>query len=171
MRRIKLFEQFISEEDIPKLSRKNIFIPRRLKERWDDLLIPYLNKGYTKEQIVVAKSLRDEVIINDNNVKDFKDIKIIVGLVYINGDMNKWDIDIDEVLGDFNCSSNNLTNRKGSPKIVNGRFISTFNALTSLEGAPKLVTDDVIISQNRGKKFLQKEIKHAIDTKAGIINY
>ena len=73
MKHIKLFEQFISEEDIPKLSRKNIFIPRRLKERWDDLLIPYLNKGYTKEQIVVAKSLRDEVIINDNNVKDFKD--------------------------------------------------------------------------------------------------
>jgi len=161
MKHIKLFEQFISEEDIPKLSRKDIFIPRRLKERWDDLLIHYLNKGYTKEQIFVAKPFNELIFITKNNIEDFKNIKVIIGNVRISEIHDLRELSIEEVNGYFSCSYNNLTsldgvpkkvdefycsnnkltNLKGSPSIVNGGFYCSNNKLTSLEGAPNNVNE------------------------------
>ena len=189
MKPIKLFEQFILEDSKkPKLSAKDIFIPRRLKERWDDLVLPYLNKGYTKEQIFVAKPLDEELEITKNNVKEFKDIKVIIGDVIINGDILK-ELNLDEVSGDFNCSFNRLTSLKGGPKllvtkdyfcsnntltslegapiIVNAGFYCSHNKLTNLKGAPKVVNDDFAINDNT-KNFTEEEVKGVVDVKGKV---
>jgi len=147
MKHIKLFEQFILKEEAPKLSAKDIFIPRRLKERWDDLLIPYLNKGYTKDQIYVSKDFNEFISINNTNVKEFKDIKVIIGGVRINGDILK-ELNLEEVSGEFNCSFNGLTSLKGSPTISNGDFSCFHNKLTSLEGGPTISNGDFSCSTN-----------------------
>jgi len=138
MKHIKLFEQFISEEETPKLSAKDIFIPRRLKERWDDLLLPYLNKGYTKEQIFVAKPFNKDMLITKNNIEDFKNIKVIIGNVRIHEITYLSGLDIDEVTGFFYCSNNSLTSLEGSPTTVNGGFYCSNNKLNSLEGGPTI---------------------------------
>jgi len=149
MKYIKLFEQFISEEETPKPSAKDIFIPRRLKERWDDLLIPYLNKGYTKEQILVAKPFNEPIIITKDNIEDFKNIKVIIGGVRIKEITDLRALGIEEVTGYFNCSNNKLTSLEGSPIIVNGDFYCFNNKLTSLEGSPIIVNGDFYCFNNK----------------------
>ena len=189
MKHIKLFEQFISEEDTPKLSAKDIFIPRRLKERWDDLLLPYLNKGYTKEQIFVAKPFDEPIVITKNNIGDFKSIKVIIGNVRIRGITDLRKLGIEEVTGFFDCSNNSLTSLEGSPIIVggffycynnnltslegapatfNGWFNCSFNSLTSLEGAPKVVNGKFAINDNI-KNFTEKEVREVVDVKGKVI--
>ena len=188
MKYIKLFEQFISEEETPKPSAKDIFIPRRLKERWDDLLIPYLNKGYTKEQILVAKPFNEPIIITKDNIEDFKNIKVIIGGVRIKEITDLRALGIEEVTGYFNCSNNKLTSLEGSPIIVNGDFYCFNNKLTSLEGAPTTVTgnfhcsDNMLISLEgaptivggnftityNSKVFTEKEVRNAVKVKGGV---
>ena len=169
MKHIKLFEQFISEEDIPKLSRKDIFIPRRLKERWDDLLIHYLNKGYTKEQIFVAKPFNELIFITKNNIEDFKNIKVIIGNVRLKEINNLKELNLEEVTGFFGCCyyNNNLTSLEGSPKIVGGDFDCSDNYLTSLEGAPTAVGEYFNI-ENNTKKFTVREVRKVIDVKGKV---
>ena len=190
MKHIKLFEQFISEEDIPKLSRKDIFIPRRLKERWDDLLIHYLNKGYTKDQIFIVKPIDSELLITKDNMEDFKNIKVIIGnvrIIRIIGITDLRELGIEEVNGYFKCSYNRLTSLKGGPAIVNGNFFCSNNELTSLEegptivngsfhcynnkltnlkGAPKIVNGNFYINNNT-RKFTEK-VREVIDVKGEV---
>jgi len=149
MKHIKLFEQFISEEETPKLSTKDIFIPRRLKERWDDLLLPYLNKGYTKEQIFIAKPIDKTIIITIDNIEDFKNIKVIIGNVGISGINDLRVLGIEEVVGYFDCSYNKLTSLKGAPTIVSGFFDCSYNKLTSLKGAPTIVSGNFYCYNNK----------------------
>jgi len=146
MKHIKLFEQFISEEETPKLSAKDIFIPRRLKERWDDLLLPYLNKGYTKEQIFVVKPINDTFIITKDNMKDFKNITVLIGNAKIKEINDLRELNIEEVVGYFSCSYNNLISLEGAPKIVNGNFFSN----------------------NNKKKFTEEEVRKLIDVKGDV---
>jgi len=149
MKHMKLFEQFISEEETPKLSAKDIFIPRRLKERWDDLLLPYLNKGYTKEQIFIAKPFNKDMLITKNNIEDFKNIKVIISNVRIKEINDLRELNIEEVVGNFDCSNTNLTSLEGAPMTVNGYFSCFYNKLTSLEGAPVTVNGYFYCSNNK----------------------
>ena len=167
MKHIKLFEQFISEEETPKLSTKDIFIPRRLKERWDDLLLPYLNKGYTKEQIFIAKPIDKTIIITIDNIEDFKNIKVIIGNVGISGINDLRVLGIEEVVGYFDCSYNKLTSLKGAPTIVSGNFYCYNNKLTSLEGAPTTVGEYFNI-ENNTKKFIEEEVRKVVDVKGKV---
>lgn len=48
---------------------------------------------------------------------------------------------LNKIFGDFDCSHNNLTSLKGSPKYVEGYFNCNFNKLNSLEGCPKIGTN------------------------------
>jgi hypothetical protein len=68
------------------------------------------------------------------------------GLVNVNGNvylkgyvLYELPVRFGIVTGDFNCSNNNLTTLKGSPKEVHGDFWCNYNNLTSLEGAPDLI--------------------------------
>ena len=167
MQPIKLFEQFISEEDKPKIRAKDIFIPRRLKERWDDLLLPYLNKGYTKEQIFIAKPFNKDMLITKDNIGDFKSIKVIIGNVRIKGISDLRELNIEEVFGNFKCYLNKLTSLEGSPKIVGGDFDCSDNYLTSLEGAPTAVGEYFNI-ENNTKKFTVREVRKVIDVKGKV---
>jgi len=168
MQPIKLFEQFISEEDKPKIRAKDIFIPRRLKERWDDLLLPYLNKGYTKEQIFIAKPFNKDMLITKDNIGDFKSIKVIIGNVRIKGISDLRELNIEEVFGNFKCYLNKLTSLEGSPKIVGGDFDCSDNYLTNLNGAPMIVKNDFWISGN-DKEFTEEEVREIVDVKDEVI--
>ena len=50
-----------------------------------------------------------------------------------------FDLSDVEVVGNFNCSKNDLTSLVGAPHIVTGDFNCSYNNLTSLEGAPHTV--------------------------------
>jgi len=188
MKHIKLFEQFISEEESPKPSAKDIFIPRRLKERWDDLLIPYLNKGYTKEQIFVVKPIDETFIINMGNIEKFKNIKVIIGNIEIKRISDLSILNIEEISGDFDCVATDLINLKGVPKIINGNFYCyrshltslvdgpnivtgdfdcSYNKLTSLEGGPSTVGGSFSCSNNT-KKFTEEEVRKVVDVKGKV---
>jgi len=185
---IKLFEQFISEEETPKPSAKDIFIPRRLKERWDDLLLPYLNKGYTKEQIFVVKPIDETFIINMGNIEKFKNIKVIIGNIEIKRISDLSILNIEEISGDFDCVATDLINLKGVPKIINGNFYCyrshltslvdgpnivtgdfdcSYNKLTSLEGGPSTVGGSFSCSNNT-KKFTEEEVRKVVDVKGKV---
>ena len=50
------------------------------------------------------------------------------------------------------CSSNQLTNLEGAPKVVEGGFYCYDTQLTILEGAPEKVEGDFYCSNNPGLK-------------------
>ena len=54
-----------------------------------------------------------------------------------------------EVRGDFNCSYNLLSSLKGCPKVVGGNFVCNSNKLTSLEGCPDEVGGDFLCYSNQ----------------------
>jgi hypothetical protein len=69
------------------------------------------------------------------------------GLVDVNGDLycdhqslpDFKGVRFGVVVGDFDCSNNQLTSLKGAPQKVGGYFTCSNNQLTSLEGAPQSV--------------------------------
>jgi len=131
-------------------SVKDIFIP--LKERRDSLCIPYLNKGYTKDQIFVTKPFNEVISITKNNIKDFKNIKVIIGNAIIRGINDLRVLRVDEISGNFDCylnKLNKLTSLEGGPTIVNGYFSCSNNNLTSLEGSPVSVNGNFSCSNNK----------------------
>ena len=52
------------------------------------------------------------------------------------------------VLGNFECSDNELTSLKGAPQKVGGDFMCLRNKLTSLEGSPREVSGNFICERN-----------------------
>lgn len=60
---------------------------------------------------------------------------------------------IDIVVGDFDCSINDLTDLKGCPRLIEGDFNCSHNPLKSLDGFPKEVHGMVTIS-SIGKSFV-----------------
>jgi hypothetical protein len=66
--------------------------------------------------------------------------------VYVHGNLNiqgkglrKIPVQLQFVVGDFNCSNNQLTTLEGAPRTVGGDFNCSNNQLTTLEDAPKKV--------------------------------
>ena len=53
-----------------------------------------------------------------------------------------------KVLGEFNCSGNNLQSLEGAPQYVSGYFNCSNNNLKSLEGAPQYVGGDFDCKNN-----------------------
>ena len=77
------------------------------------------------------------------------------GLVDVDGDVDLFELGLNEiplkfnhVSGNFNCSHNNLTDLKGSPKYVSGSFFCSDNNLTSLEFCPKEVGENFYCYNN-----------------------
>ena len=54
-----------------------------------------------------------------------------------------------EVVGDFDCSINELSSLKGSPRTVKGNFYCTSNQLTTLEHGPLKVTESYYCFGNK----------------------
>ena len=82
--------------------------------------------------------------INDDGSVDVDDEVIIWDC-----NLNEIPLKFNKVTGNFNCSENNLTDLKGSPKWVGGDFYSIFNKLTSLEGSPEKVDGDFYIDNSK----------------------
>ena len=62
----------------------------------------------------------------------------ILGGIYLNNlNLKEFPFQFGAIDGDFTCYNNQLTNLKGSPRIVRGYFNCSYNELTSLEGAPR----------------------------------
>jgi hypothetical protein len=83
-------------------------------------------------------------------------INSTTGLVDVDGDVKlkeeikvrRLPVSFDRVVGNFDCSSNQLTSLEGAPTSVGGDFYCTNNKLTSLEGAPTSVGGDFYCYNN-----------------------
>ena len=103
------------------------------------------------------------------NFYEIQNWSIRDGLVDVDDDVELSSIDLTElplkfgiVSGSFNCSYNDLTSLKGSPKKVGGDFSCSRNYLTSLIGGPTEVGDGFDCSQNNltSLKGAPKEVNH-----------
>ena len=81
------------------------------------------------------------------------------GLVHINGSFRAYrkklknfrGIKFGIILGDFDCSNNDLSSTEGFPIEVHGDFKASSNRLKSLVGGPKIVKGDYDVACNRGQ--------------------
>ena len=70
------------------------------------------------------------------------------------------------MVGNFNCSFNNLTSLEGAPEIVGGNFDCAFNKkLKSLEGCPKEVGGDFYYSG----PFTEEDIRKVCNVKGRVM--
>jgi hypothetical protein len=98
----------------------NIFIPRRLEDRLERLIMLYVKNGS-----------KGDLDLSDLNLTKLPEIL--------------KDISVD---GDFFCGTNNLTSLENSPKTVDANFYCGHNKLTSLDGAPEYVGGSFYCSFN-----------------------
>jgi hypothetical protein len=74
--------------------------------------------------------------------------KVITGNVILKDiyltSLPEWLGEVDRIDGIFDCSGNQLTSLKNSPRAVLGCFYCDRNQLTSLEGAPEEVIEVVV---------------------------
>lgn len=129
------------------LKGKDIFVPRNLESRFDDLKKVYIQKGYKPEEIFLEKDLE--------HIEQLKDVKIFIGNLDLSSLLlHKLPFDLHEVTGTFSCSSNRLKSLIGSPKKVGETFNCAYNDLTYLNGGPEWVGEDYICSFNNLKNLL-----------------
>jgi len=116
------------------IKESSLFIPRNVDSRFEDLKKPYIDKGYKSEEIYIG----DVVIKHKDELVNYK-YKVIIG------DFNCSANELTSLEGCpievnyFSCYGNKLTNLKGGPQIVNADFYCSMNSLTSLEGGPIIV--------------------------------
>jgi hypothetical protein len=107
------------DKKLEKLSiNKDIFIHKIREFNIDDIVEGTYEKD--KDGYYIVKG---NVKITDKKLKNLKQFKI------------------KEVIGNFNCSGNELESLEGSPEIVKGDFSCILNKLKTLKGAPKQIGD------------------------------
>lgn len=100
----------------------------------------------TKEDI---EHLCKILTITDYTINDDMSINV-AGDVSLNGyGLKKIPLNFYYVLGDFNCSHNELTTLEGSPKKVDGFFACSHNNLTTLEYGPESIGGSYICHKNK----------------------
>lgn len=108
---IKMFEQFINEEEIHRLCR---------------------------EYNIIKYSINSDGSIDvDGNV------------FLINRAFTKLPLKFNKVIGDFDCSYNELTTLDGCPREVGGNFLCSHNNLVTLKGGPEFVDCYYKCSENK----------------------
>ena len=80
---------------------------------------------------------------------------------------NLYDV---EVTGNFNCSSNYLTNLVGAPKTIHHSFLCDDNDLTSLEGISTFIGGGFFIDKKLKDKFPEEYIR-SLCTIIGNVRY
>ena len=81
-----------------------------------------------------------------------------------------FDLSDVKVVGDFDCSFNNLTNLIGSPHTVKGYFDCSNNRLlTSLKGIPKTIGGRFWISDELREKFPEEHIRSLSNIKGRVL--
>jgi len=99
------------------------------------------------------------------------------GKYNIDGDVNlqnrninsllKFHVKFGKIIGNFDCSFNELKDLKGAPEYVSGDFICIYNQLKSLEGAPAYVGGD-FYGWNNAKKFTEEEVRKVVEVKGNV---
>ena len=117
----------------------DIFIPRRIEDRFERLIKNYL-RDHSKESLILSRMNLDKLP------------KILKNLT---------------IGKDFWCTDNHLTSLENSPIYVVGNFGCSHNKLISLEGAPKFVGEDFMCRFNPGK-FTEKDIRAVCDVLGSI---
>jgi hypothetical protein len=117
----------------------DIFIPRRLEDRLERLVMLYVKNG-SKGDLDLSRLKLTEL---PEILKD-----ITVG-------------------GSFYCYNNRLTSLEGSPKTVGGSFGCNNNLLTSLINAPTSVTGDFACYNNPGN-FTEEQVRAVCDVKGTV---
>ena len=124
------------------------------------------------------KVLTEEVVNKDEIEEKLKEYKIenytinddgsidVDGDVYLsNKNLTEIPFNFNKVTGDFDCSDNELTSLKGSPKEVGGNYI-TYTDIREVFARVKLMIDIFI---GKRPKYLGEEIK--IGTNSQRISY
>ena len=117
----------------------DIFVPRRLEDRLERLVMLYVKNGSKGDLKLIQL--------------DLIELPAILKNVTVNGD--------------FDCTMNQLTSLKNSPKYVSNDFLCNDNILTSLEGAPKTVGEN-FYCDNNSVKFTEKDIRAVCNVKGRI---
>lgn len=120
----------------------------------------YTDKEDFERRIVDPTIMNYELLVN-NPTKLFD----MLGIKYsVKGDLVRvGDLDISglgltklpfekitlQIMGDFDCSNNQLVTLEGGPKIVSGNYDCYDNNLTSLKGAPKKIGGGFVAAHNQ----------------------
>lgn len=115
----------------------------------------FKNIGLLKLRVKIDEEKFENKFYSFQSLID-RTVKIPDGTV-CDGNINLRDLDLKVLpdlsniilIGDFDCSKNQLTSLKGAPKEVGGRFNCVDNQLTSLEGSPEKVGRDFYCRGNQ----------------------
>jgi hypothetical protein len=89
----------------------------------------------TIDEICRKYGITNYIINEDGSINVNGNVRLV------NENLTELPLRFNKVTGDFNCSGNQLTSLKGSPRWVGGYFYCDFNDLTSLEFSPDYVGD------------------------------
>ena len=138
----------------------DIFVPRRMEDRLERLIMLYVKNGSKGDLKLIQL--------------DLIELPAILKNVTVNGD---FDCTMNQltslknspkyVSNDFLCYANKLTSLEGSPKSVGGSFYCGFNNLTSLTGAPKFVGGVFSCGFNE-IKFTEQQVRAVCNVKGDI---
>ncbi len=167
------------------LAESNLFIPRNLNSRYDDIKRPFIDRGYKSEEIYVGDiDIESKTQLLNNKYKvvigsfdcGSLDIDSLKGCPKIvtrtfNCSFNNKLLNLEygpiEVLGTYACANNQLTSLKGAPKKIGGSFSCYNNNLISLEGCPKEVNGDFYCNNNTDY-FTPDEVREVCNVKGKI---
>ena len=117
----------------------NIFIPRRIEDRFERLIKNYI-RDHSKESLILSRMNLDKLP------------KILKNLT---------------IGKDFWCTDNHLTSLENSPIYVVGNFGCSHNKLMSLEGAPEYVGGNFYCRGNP-VRFTEAQVRAVSEVKGKI---
>jgi len=117
----------------------DIFVPRRIKDRFERLIKNYL-RDHSKESLILSRMNLDKLP------------KILKNLT---------------IGKDFWCTDNHLTSLENSPIYVVGNFGCSHNKLISLEGAPEYVGGNFYCRGNP-VRFTEAQVRAVSEVKGMI---
>ena len=117
----------------------DIFVPRRIKDRFERLIKNYL-RDHSKESLILSRMNLDKLP------------KILKNLT---------------IGKDFWCTDNHLTSLENSPIYVVGNFGCSHNKLMSLEGAPEYVGGNFYCRGNP-VRFTEAQVRSVSEVKGMI---
>ena len=106
---------------------------------------------------------------------DLSDVEVVGNFNCSKNDLTSLVGSPHTVGGFFSCRNNNITSLKGAPHTVGGRFDCMHNHLTSLEGIPKSIGygtgffKDFKISEKLKDKFPEEYIRSLCEIKGEVI--
>lgn len=117
-----------------------------------DKKLEFVKKFFDSKEPNKAKTVDDWMDdLGITNFTLYKDGSVDIGedLNLNDAQLTKFPFKVNEVKGDFRCTTNKLTSLVGGPKKVLGDYICVNNQLTSLAGAPSFVQGTFDVSNNK----------------------